>query len=197
MSYSIIGLGNPGEKYEGTRHNAGRIILEYIKDKHNLDEWRKDGKLGALVSEGVIAGQEVTLLMPETFMNNSGVSVKRLATDREMTLKVIVIHDDLDLPRGTFKISFNRGAAGQRGVESIIRELGTKAFTRFRIGISPMTLFGKLKKPRGEHAVNAFVMKKMGSLEQKKIREVAERVEKALVIVMKDGHEAAMNEFNV
>lgn len=126
----IVGLGNPGKKYEKTRHNVGFMVIDELEKK----ELPKKAKL----------------LKPETFMNNSGIAVKsaikmlsgvrpRSETERGLTpLHLIIIHDDIDLPIGKIRISKNRGSGGHRGIESIIKETGTKNFYRIRIGICPL-----------------------------------------------------------
>lgn len=127
----IVGLGNPGEKYKNTRHNIGFRVIDEFREKNNFSEFRISQKFNAEISKGEIAGQSVILAKPQTFMNNSGKAVKSLLRN------LFVIHDDIDLPLGKIKIVKNRGSAGHKGVESIIKELGTKNFIRFRIGISP------------------------------------------------------------
>src|SRR3989344_7933078 len=111
MKHLIVGLGNPGEKYEKTRHNAGRMALEYFRKERGLPEWDRDAKRDALVSKGEVGGISVELLLPETFMNNSGSSLKELrqpTTNNQQITNLIVVHDDIDLPIGTLKVSFNR-----------------------------------------------------------------------------------------
>ena len=142
MSYIIVGLGNPGEEYKNTRHNTGRIILEQIRKKNDCNEWEKDKKTNSLVSKGSIGKEKVLLVEPEGFMNKSGSSLKTLITSVKKANSLIVIYDDLDLPIGTMKISFNKSSGGHRGVESIIKAIKTQEFIRFRIGISPATASG-------------------------------------------------------
>jgi PTH1 family peptidyl-tRNA hydrolase len=149
MSYVLVGLGNPGPEYEKTRHNTGRIVLEIFRKKCDFPDWEPDKKLKALVSKGKLGKAEILLLEPETFMNNSGGSVKPLITSKKKAESLVIIHDDLDLPIGSYKISFNRGSGGHKGVENIIKAIGTEGFVRVRVGISPVTPGGKLKKPSG------------------------------------------------
>lgn len=146
----IVGLGNPGEEYELTRHNTGRIVLfEFLKTQ-KFGEPAEDKKIKALKTEGKIGKENVLIIMPETFMNNSGLSVKNIVTSKKKAENMIVVHDDIDLPLGKYKISFGRGSAGHKGVESIMKAVQTKNFTRVRVGISPATPKGKIKKPQGE-----------------------------------------------
>lgn len=139
----IIGLGNPGKKYENTPHNAGFSALDLFIEKNSLPTFSLVKKLQSEISEAMIGGIKVILVKPLTFMNLSGTAIKKVLSEIKpqseslIKLKIIVIHDDIDIPIGDIKISENRGAAGHKGVLSIIKELGTKDFTRVRIGILP------------------------------------------------------------
>ncbi len=197
MKHLIVGLGNPGKEYEKTRHNAGRTTLEYFRKKNELPEWEHDAKRAALVSKGEVGGVSVELLLPETSMNNSGNAVKYLRTnDYGLTTNLIVVHDDLDLPLGSLKIAYNRGSAGHKGVESVIATLGTKEFTRIRIGIAPQDAEGRSQKPRDEDAVCAFVLKKFSAAEKEMLKKINEEASGALSVILKEGREKAMNVFN-
>src|SRR3990167_5086571 len=143
MSYVIVGLGNPGSEYIDTRHNTGRIFLEAFAKANDFSKWQLDKKTKALISEGKIGKDKVLLVEPETFMNKSGEVFKKLqATSYKLKAKnkeisnLIVLHDDLDIPFGKFKISFNKSSGGHKGVESIIKAVKTQAFTRIRVGIA-------------------------------------------------------------
>ena len=159
MTYTIVGLGNPGEEYKNTRHNVGRIILEVFRKANDLPDFETDKKLKAMVSAGQMSNvkRRVSLVFPETFMNKSGDSVKQLIKSKKAAGELVVVHDDLDIPLGKYKISFNKSSGGHEGVESIIRAVKTQAFTRIRIGISPITSGGKLKKPKGEEDVERVI----------------------------------------
>ena len=139
----IIGLGNPGKKYLKTRHNIGFRIIDEFAKKNNFSEFSSVKKADSLVSQTIFNSREaisdkIILAKPQTFMNNSGKAVKMLIKNRDLNSKnLIVIHDDIDLALGKIRISKNRGSAGHKGVESIIKEIGTKNFTRIRIGIKP------------------------------------------------------------
>lgn len=192
----IAGLGNPGKEYEGTRHNTGRIVLEYFRKKNDFSEWREDKKARALVSDGKVDGEKAMLICPEGFMNNSGKSLALVVKSKKAAEKLTVVYDDIDLAIGTLKISFDRGSGGHKGLESIIKALKTRAFARIRIGISPATPFGKLKKPHGEEAVIDFIMKKFGSKEQEVFKKVSKKAGEAILSIVVDGRERAMGEFN-
>lgn len=144
--YLIIGLGNPGKKFQNTRHNIGfRVVDELPK--------RKD----------------FIIIKPRTFMNQSGKAVKALVKFYKIKLENLwVVHDDIDLPLGKIRISRGRGSAGHKGVESIIRELGTKEFWRVRIGVCP-----RAGKPKN---VEKFVLQKFTKEEEKILKEVIKEV---------------------
>ena len=121
-----------------------------LRPKFDLDiEWKADKKLFAQVAKIKIGKIPITLVLPETFMNNSGKSVKSLVTSVKQAEKMIVIYDDLDLPFGSSKISFNKSSGGHKGLESIIKTVKTEKFARIRIGISPTSPSSKMRKPQG------------------------------------------------
>lgn len=132
----IVGLGNPGKKYNNTRHNAGFLALEYLRTAWDFPEFRARASFFAEYSEGRIGNTTVILARPETFMNLSGKSVCAVTNFFKIPPEnIAIIHDDLDITLGEVRMSFDSRSAGHRGVESIINALGTKAFIRFRIGI--------------------------------------------------------------
>lgn len=196
MAYILVGLGNPGEEYETTRHNTGRIILEAFYKECNGTEWKKDAKLNALVSKGKCGSTPVSFVFPETFMNNSGKSVAPLVTSAKKAEQLVVVHDDLDLPMGTIKISFNRGPGGHNGVFAIQKSLKTEAFVRLRVGISPTTPGGKLRKPKGAEAVEKFILGNFSEKELAELKKVSKITSKALAVLISEGREKAMGEFN-
>lgn len=136
----IVGLGNPGAEYQKTRHNVGFTALDEFAKIHEFSPFTLSKKHSSLISEGVLDQVKVTLAKPQTFMNNSGKAVKSLLPKFSLdTTKpgLVVIHDDIDIPLGKVKVSRGSGSAGHKGVDSIIQTLGTKDFTRIRIGILP------------------------------------------------------------
>ena len=192
MSYIIAGLGNPGEEYENTRHNTGRIMIEHFRKANDFPEWKEDNKNKALVSkEG-----GVLLLEPNNFMNNSGKSVAPFVKTLKAAEKTIVIYDDIDLPLGVIKISFNRSSGGHNGLGSIIKSLKTQEFVRVRVGVSKMSAKGVAKKPKGEGAVLKFLLGAFKKDEMLELKKVAKRVNDALLAIMNEGREKAMGEFN-
>lgn len=196
MSYVIVGLGNPGEEYKNTRHNAGRMVLELLRDTHELDDWKINKTSKALISKGMVSKQKVTLVMPETFMNKSGESLKTLVKSVKAAEKMIIVHDDLDLPLGTIKVSFNRGAGGHKGLESVIRAVKTEKFARIRIGISQESAKGGVKKPSHDKIVENFIVDPFKPAELVEIKKVVKRAVEAVGVIVSDGIEKAMGEFN-
>ncbi len=195
MSYIIVGLGNPGEEYTNTRHNTGRILVSWL-GKANDAEWKTDSKINAEVSKIKIGKTSVTLVLPNTFMNNSGKSLKILVTNEKAAQKLIVIYDDLDLPFGTTKISYNRSSGGHKGLESIIKAIKTQNFARIRVGISPHTATGKIKKPSGEEAVTKVILGKFKDKEIKDLKKISKKIDEAVETFVSSGLERAMTSFN-
>jgi PTH1 family peptidyl-tRNA hydrolase len=194
--YYIVGLGNPGEEYASTRHNAGRIALsKFIKD-HLEGGLEVSKKYKALVGEGNMEKEKFTVLFPETFMNKSGTSLQTLVSSIKKAHNLIVVYDDLDLPLGKIKISFNRGSGGHRGIESIIRSIKTREFIRIRIGISPVTPSGKLKKPQGEQAVEKMILGSFSAKEEEILKKIKKEVSGALELILSEGYEAGMTHYN-
>ncbi len=194
--FIIAGLGNPDQEYIGTRHNTGRIMLEVFRARHNLPAWDADKKSKSLISKGEVAGEKVTLVEPETYMNKSGSALSYFIKSKKAAENLIVIYDDLDLPVGSIKVSFNKSSGGHRGLQSIISAVKTEAFLRIRVGISPVTASGKLKKPKGEDAVGKHILGVFKKPEQDILKKVAMRVSDALEMLLTEGKEKAMGEFN-
>ncbi len=176
MIYTLVPLGNPGEKYARTRHNAGRMVLDLIRtDVESL------------------SGCEI--FVPETFMNESGRAVSeylRYHEDREL----VVIYDDKDLAIGKCRISFDRGDGGHNGVKSIIESLGKKDFIRIRIGIAPHDVDGKEILPPHGTDVQDYVLGKIRDEEEVVLREVAPQVLGAIKTIVEEGYQKAMERFN-
>lgn len=194
MRYTIAGLGNPGIEYDGTRHNAGRMIVAELSRKWEFDDFSMDKKTRALVSAGKVGKHSVEVLLPETYMNRSGGSLGSIKTKKDAA-RLVVVHDDLDLPLGRFKISFGKNAGGHKGVESVIKAVKTNEFIRIRVGISPSTPSGKLKKPAGEATVD-FVIGKFRKPEEETFKKVSKKVRDAVEMILSEGKEKAMGEFN-
>jgi PTH1 family peptidyl-tRNA hydrolase len=210
----IVGLGNPGKKFEKTRHNLGFLVVESLKSKiKSFSDWKKSKKFLSEISEGKINSERVILVKPQTFMNNSGKAVKSLIRNfllnkamAELSRHLFIIHDDIDIPIGKFKISIGRGPAGHKGVQSIIDEIGTKNFVRFRIGIKPQNKIrmGAFAYPSGARRaergcairMQKFVLEEFNEKEEKILKEVIEMACRAIEMAIKEGIKKAMSEFN-
>lgn len=203
MTFYIFGLGNPGEKYALTRHNTGRIILElYLKKisklqapSSKLQIWNYDKKINSLKMEIKIGKNKVLFFLPETFMNNSGKAAAKIILSKKKARDLTVIHDDLDLPLGKFKIVFNRGSAGHKGVESIMRAVKTKEFARIKIGITPATPSGKLKKPKDKKLLD-FITSNFKPREIQALKKMSPKIFEAIDLIIENGLQKAMNKFN-
>ena len=208
----IVGLGNPGPKYANSRHNLGFMVLDKLaKELLPLDKtkWKLDGKANALVLQ---ATQGVILAKPQTFMNASGFAVKSLTTNHQPaslqggppTTNLWVIHDDVDLPLGKLKIRFGGASAGHHGVESIIKEMGTDKFLRFRMGIGKPNKSEKLYSEgipqkghvKSEKSVENYVLNNFGEGETGEVKNMIKKAAEAIKVALKDGSEKAMNRFN-
>ncbi|KPJ56785.1 hypothetical protein AMJ49_03885 [Parcubacteria bacterium DG_74_2] len=176
QSILIIGLGNPGKKYEKTRHNIGFRVIDELRKKNNFPAFRLSKKFNTLISKD----KKIILAKPQTFMNSSGQAVKSLVSFYKIKSQdIIVTHDDLDLPLEKIKISEDSRSAGHKGVQSIIDEIGTKNFTRFRIGIKPQKFQGLV------HRTEKFVLEKFTKDEEKIIKQVIKQTVEALETIIK------------
>jgi len=195
MSYIFVGLGNPGEEYKETRHNTGRMLVEWFGK--SLDaEWKTDKKLNATVAKVKIGKSQAILVLPDTFMNKSGTSVKPLVGSLKAAEKLLIIYDDLDLPFGTSKISFNKSSGGHKGLESIIKAIKTEKFARIRVGISPISATGKIRKPQGEEVVTKVILGKFKLEEVAVLKKLSKKINQALETFVSDGLQTSMTEFN-
>ena len=185
--FLIIGLGNPGEEYNNTRHNIGREMAELFRKKSDLPDFRFEKKWNAEISEGKIGKEKIVVALPDTFMNKSGTAAGALARFYKIRpATIIVIHDDADIPLGSAKLSFGKRSAGHKGVESIIRALKTNEFWRFRIGIA-----GKRDIP-----AEKIVLKKFTPDEKRLAAKIAKKTIEALEQAVTEGAERAMNFYN-
>ena len=200
----IIGLGNPGEKYERTRHNLGFMILEHFLKDSQLErktEWENSTKFKSDIvalewkpKVGVL--EKVILCKPKTYMNNSGMAVQLISSFYKVAPSDIwIIHDDFDLPLGSMKIRFGGASAGHHGVESIISALNSDKFWRFRMGTGESHSKGKMAKHRIRKA-DDFVLGGFGKGESGKIRELIKRAVKAIETGLEDGLLKSQNRFN-
>ena len=185
----ILGLGNPGHEYEGTRHNAGREAAMYFAKKNDFDEFALNKKSNALVADGKIGSKKIMIALPETFMNKSGSAVGKLIRSKKDMPDLVVMHDDLDIQLGRFKISYGKNSGGHKGVESVMRALKTKNFVRVRIGISP-------KFKPGSKEIMKFIVAKFKPAETEFVKKTFKKISEALECMAIDSVERAMSEFN-
>ncbi len=173
----IIGLGNPGNKYDQTRHNIGFAFLDYLKQSRNFPEFELNKKFNAEISKATMEEKEAILVKPQTFMNLSGESVSAILAFYKLSpADIIVIHDDLDIATGKYKIATDSSSAGHNGVENIIEKLGTQKFNRIRIGIGK-TIDGTLSCMLGAHD---YVLQKFPEEEDKIIKELFPEIEEKI-----------------
>ena len=191
----IVGLGNPGEEYEETRHNTGRIIVSAFAKKIGSD-FEFDKKSNALVAAGKEGKTKITFVLPETFMNKSGNAVGKFVANAKKAKELVVVHDDLDLPLGRMKISFNKSSGGHKGVESVIRAIKTEAFWRLRVGISKAAAGGKTKKPSGDALINNFIVAEFKPSDANEFKKVIKKAVDILALAATDGCDKAMMEAN-
>ncbi len=192
--FYIVGLGNPGEQYQDTPHNIGWMILDLLQKKHNIDfdDFSFDRMRKADISQGVIGECGVTLIKPQTFMNESGKSLKDI-NDIDID-KVIVVYDDIDLPFGVVKIARNRGSGGHNGIKSIEEVLNGRNFIRIRIGVCPTDWFGNPRKPKGNNAVqNYLVKRKMSRKYTGQLADIADRSDTYIQRIIAEGYTSAVS----
>ncbi|MFA5751192.1 MAG: aminoacyl-tRNA hydrolase [Candidatus Paceibacterota bacterium] len=191
----IVGLGNKGEEYKLNRHNTGFIILDYILS--NDIDWKKFSGTDALFYKDSILGKPVEYLKPMTYMNNSGVAIAYAKEKHKIPLKdIVVIYDDIDLPIGTIKLSFNKSSGGHNGLESVIKKLKSKEFLRVRVGISPTTPSGKIRKPKGETVVYKFLLGDFKKNELDVLKKLSKKIKEAIEMALTEGKDKAMSLYN-
>jgi PTH1 family peptidyl-tRNA hydrolase len=183
----VVGLGNPGGEYAGTRHNVGFDVIDLLAQRHG-GRLRKS-KERALTGEISIAGHRVALAQPQTFMNLSGESVSRLVRryDIDDLSRLVIVHDELDLPVGRLRVKVGGGLAGHNGLRSIKAHLRRDDFVRVRIGVG--------KPPTKEEGVD-HVLKRPGKAVRAALAEMVERAADAVEAILGEGPDVAMNRFN-
>ncbi len=187
----ITGLGNPGEKFKNTPHNIGFRIVEEFARKNEFPEFRFSKKYNALITESFFEDKKVLLFKPQSFMNNSGGPIKKVVSVfKKPKAELWVVHDETDIDFGKTKITENRGPAGHKGIESIIKNLKTKRFIRFRVGIR-VPKEGVSRKKARDIVIKNFSKEQKGNIKKTIIKNVD-----ALEYSLKNGIEKAMSEFN-
>ena len=185
----IVSLGNPGAAYSRNRHNIGFACLRYFARRHGIRLDKKQSQ--ARTGSGEIEGETVVLARPQTYMNLSGKSVSRLVNRFIVDFDdLIVIHDDLDLPLGRIRIRQGGSSGGHKGIESIIGELGSQGFIRIRFGI------GRPSENASEDEIIGFVLSDFTPEEERVIKKAIARVSDAIICLIAEGLETAMNRYN-
>lgn len=184
----VVGLGNPGKKYDRTRHNAGFHVVDAFADAHGSPPFRE--KFSALVAKACVAGADCTLLKPQTYMNLSGESVQPAQAFLKVALAdIIVIHDELDIPFGEIRIKVGGGSAGHNGLKSLTQRLGSAEYVRVRVGIG--------RAPAGfQGDVADWVLASPAGVEAAEWPDVIARARVAVEAIVRDGAKAAMNALN-
>lgn len=182
----VVGLGNPGSRYAGNRHNIGAVVLEETAGDRGVT--LKSHKSGCLVAEAVEPNARLVLARPTSYMNESGRPVAQLLRFyKEEPQKLIVVHDELDIPFGDIRIKFGGGTAGNNGVKSVAQHLGTKDFVRVRFGIS---------RPPGRRDPADYVLQDFSKAERARVVELVSEAQNAVERIVTVGVERAMNEVN-
>ena len=190
----VIGLGNPGHEYKKTRHNIGAIILEKLVGAFDLSPLEYKKKYTADITTGEIRDVPVIFSFPQTYMNLSGVSVKELCRYIKPDDILVVIYDDLDIPTGKMKLSYERGAGGHNGVSSIIEHMGSKSFVRIRVGIGQHDVSGKSIRSGGiDQAV--YVLQSFTPDEKENINALIPKIQEVLSSLATNGRERTISIF--
>ena len=187
----IIGLGNPGKKYELTRHNVGFMVIDKLAGSEEFSgvarAFRMREEYRALVNKGIVSGDKALLVKPQTYMNNSGQAVSGIMQNlSEPVGNLLVISDDYNLPFGAIRFRREGSSGGHKGLQSIIEQLGNNKFHRLRIGIG---------LPEGVDPIG-FVLERFTRAEEKDIKQILERAVEAVVFYIQNGIEESMNKYN-
>lgn len=184
--YLIVGLGNPGKEYEKTRHNMGFMTIDKLSQKMNVELQKEDFK--GIYGKTIFNNEKVILLKPLTYMNLSGESIIEIVNFYKIPLEnIIVIYDDIDIEIGKFKIRKKGSSGTHNGMKSVIQNLGSTEFARIRVGIG---------KPQSNEDLANFVLKKISEDEERLFIETVDRVAEAIITIITDGIDIAMNKYN-
>ena len=182
----VVGLGNPGARYEKTRHNAGVFVIEELLERNSASFKRH--KSGCVIAETRAGDQSIVLARPMSYMNESGRPVRELVRWYKASPDhLVVVHDEIDIPFGQVKVKFGGGTAGHNGLNSVASHLGTKEFARIRIGVS---------RPRGTKEAADYVLAEFSSSERRELADIVARAADAVERITEVGLERAMNEVN-
>jgi peptidyl-tRNA hydrolase, PTH1 family len=182
----VVGLGNPGSRYERTRHNVGFGVVERLAERHGVAV--KDKRFNARIGRGQIVGEQVLLARPQTWMNLSGDSVGPMKGYYKLTREeIIVVHDDLDLPFGVVRIKAGGGHGGHNGLRDLVKKTGGAEFNRVRIGIG---------RPDGPMDPADYVLARWSAEQASVVPDLVDRAADCVEAVLRDGVKDAMNRFN-
>ena len=185
--YLVVGLGNPGAKYETTRHNAGFLCIEKMEDVYGFKA--KKLKFHALIGDTKIANKKILVMKPQTMMNNSGVAISECASFYKIPPQnIIVIFDDISLDPGKLRIKRKGSAGGHNGIKSIIAHLGTEEFPRIKLGVG--------KKPHPDYDLADWVLSNFPKNDIPLMREAIDKALEALELMVKGDTEGAMSKYN-
>lgn len=182
----IVGLGNPGFRYRNTRHNAGFLVLKELAAKLRIS--LKEKKYRGILGKGCIGPEEVMLFLPQTYMNLSGEAVKEIATRHNVPLaEMLVVYDDMDLDFGSLRLREEGGGGGHKGLESIIKNIGSNAFPRLRFGIG---------RSGRQAEASEYVLSGFSSDERKFLKTLIKEAANCVVMWAEEGPATAMTKFN-
>lgn len=188
----IVGLGNPGKDYEKTRHNAGAMCVDLLREKLNFPEFKLQKKFNSLISEGAHENEKIILTKPQTFMNLSGEAVSSLVNFYNCPLEnLIVIYDDVDLPLDEIRVRPNGSAGSHNGMKSVTQSLGSTSFPRVRIGIESRGESSPEKQDISSFVLNSFTKKEMAAF-----KESLENATQATMLILSKGVEETMQRYN-
>ena len=185
--YLSVGLGNPGMKYDATKHNMGFKVIDELVETYGIPS--SGTSLKGMYGKGMIGGEKVILIKPMTYMNNSGECVRAFVDYYKVDPEeeVIIIYDDITLEPGSIRVRKKGSAGGHNGIKSIIAHLGTEKFKRIRVGVG--------EKPKYWDLAD-FVLSPFKPEEKDAVREGIEKAAKAVEVILTDGADAAMNRYN-
>lgn len=192
----IAGLGNPGSRYEETRHNVGFLLVDELARRHGRSEWRD--KFGSRICDASLDEAPVTLVKPQSFMNRSGGPLSEMLGFYKIpTPELVVVHDEIDLPLGTMRIKSGGGDGGHNGIRSIVSALG-KDFTRIRLGVGRPQVRGADGRSLGTNgpSVSDWVLGRFGAEEKAQLEAMIERGVEACIELCRSGLIASQNKFN-
>jgi PTH1 family peptidyl-tRNA hydrolase len=184
---AIFGLGNPGDNYKNNRHNAGFIVMDSLAEEAS-SRFKRNAGLSGYIACAVIDSQDLLFVKPDTFMNNSGLCVKKVLNKYKIDLRdFLVVYDDVEIPLGILRFRDKGGYAGHRGMESIALELGTKDFNRLRLGID---------RPSGTYDLAQYVLADFSRKEKDILNETIEKATAGCLEWIRSGPAYAMNKYN-